>query len=535
MLRVRALSVPVVAAALAVAGTAVPARAEGRILGLGAPGAVAGRYVVTTHDGSRVASMTAVQARRLAADPRVLVEQDHRVRVTAYTQAGPTWNLDRIDQRGAAGSRSFTPMADGSSVHAYVIDTGVRITHTEFAGRASYGWDFVDGDRTAADCNGHGTHVAGTIGGSRYGVAKKVRVVAVRVLDCDGEGLLSDVIDGINWVTRYAVRPAVANLSLGGSRSASLDAAVARSIKAGITYAVAAGNEHANANTSSPASVAAAITVGATDNRDRRASFSNYGGLLDLFAPGVDIRSSVAGSDTAVANYSGTSMASPHVAGAAALVLDAAPAYTPAQVRDYLVSRATTGRVTDPKGSANRLLFVPAPATAPAVLTPRLSATANRVFALQLTTSPSRRGTWALVGGMLPTGLTLTAGGRISGTPTGPGTAVVKVRFTDYVPNTVVKTLTVAVAHTVPSFATSALPAAAVGRRYQQAITTADRRTGSWTVTAGSLPPGLQLSAGTGVLSGTPVTSGPASFTISFTDVWGTRISREFSLDAAGV
>jgi hypothetical protein len=165
----------------------------------------------------------------------------------------------------------------------------------------------------------------------------------------------------------------------------------------------------------------------------------------------------------------------------------------------------------------------------------RLSATANKAFTLQLATSPSRRGTWTLAGGTLPRGLTMTAAGKILGTPTGPGTAIVKVRFTDYVPNTVIKTLAVAVAHTAPAFATSALPGAEVGRRYQQAITTADKRTGSWTVTSGSLPAGLKLAAGTGVLSGTPVTGGPASFTISFTDVWGTTISREFTLEAATV
>jgi subtilisin family serine protease len=534
MSRMRLLGVPVLAAAMAVAGTAVPARAEGRVLGVGVPGAVPGRYIVTTpaDGGARVASMTSLQARRLAADPAVIVEQDRRVHVSAYTQAGPTWNLDRIDQRGAAGSKSYTPMDDGSAVHAYVIDTGVRISHTEFAGRAAYGWDFVDRDKTATDCNGHGTHVAGTIGGARYGVAKKVRLVAVRVLDCDGDGLLSDVIDGVNWVTKYAVKPAVANLSLGGSRSSSLDAAVARSIKAGVTYAVAAGNENVNATTSSPAALAAAITVGATDSRDRRASFSNYGSVLDLFAPGVDIKSSVSSSDTAAAYYSGTSMATPQVAGAAAMVLDAAPTFTPAQVRDYLVNRATPGKVTDPKGSPNRLLFVPAPATAPAVTTTRLSATAGKTYALQLATSPGRRGTWTLAGGSLPAGLTITAAGKILGTPTGPGSALVKVRFTDYVPNTVVTTMTVAVAHTMPTFATAALPGAEVGRRYQQVIATADKRTGSWSVTAGTLPAGLQLNTVTGVVSGTPVTSGPVSFTISFTDIWGTTISREFTIEA---
>jgi subtilisin family serine protease len=270
-----------------------------------------------------------------------------------------------------------------------------------------------------------------------------VRLVAVRVLDCQGAGTLSGVIAGVDWVTGHAAKPAVANMSLGGGRSASLEAAVRRSINAGITYVVAAGNENANASGESPAALPAAITVAATDSRDRRASFSNYGSVVDLFAPGVAIRSSVANSDTAAATYSGTSMAAPHVAGAAALVLDAAPGWTPAQVRNFLVAKATTGKVTGTKGSPNRLLFVPAPPAAPVITSTAITVTAGEAYSGAL--AASRRGTWSLAAGTLPDGLTLSPGGVISGTPTEPGTAAVSVRFVDYVPYVITKTLAVTV------------------------------------------------------------------------------------------
>jgi subtilisin family serine protease len=519
------------AAALVVAGAAGPARAaEGRVLGVGVPGAVTGRYIVTPKQprAGYTATMSARQARRLAADPGVLfVEQDRKVHVEAATQRNPVWGLDRIDQRSVTGSKTYTPLDDGSSVHAYVIDTGIRITHREFAGRAAYGWDFVDGDSTASDCDGHGTHVAGTIGGIHYGVAKKVRLVAVRVLDCSGSGYLSDVIAGVDWVTAHAVKPAVVNMSLGGTRSTSLDAAVARSIKAGITYVVAAGNENANASTSSPAAVAAAITVGATDSRDRRASFSNYGSGLDLFAPGVGIRSSYAGSDTATAVDSGTSMAAPHVTGAAALVLDAAPGYTPAQVLDFLVVRATKGAVTDPKGSPNRLLFVPPPPAAPVVTSTALHPAAGQTYTSTFRIAPTRRGTWTIVGGSLPKGMSMTSQGALRGVPSGPGTATVKVQFADYVPNVVTKTITVQVAHRPPAFAVQTLPELTAGAGRDVRITITDKRTGTWRLT-GDLPDGMTFAGG--LLSGTPSTPGDYGFTVTFTDGWGTAVSRAFTL-----
>ena len=284
------------------------------------------------------------------------VEVDRRVSLRA-TQSPATWGLDRIDQRNLPLNNSYTYNQTGSGVTAYVIDTGIRITHSEFGGRATSGYDAVDGG-TADDCNGHGTHVAGTIGGATYGVAKGVSLVAVRVLDCAGSGTDSGVIAGVNWVTNNSPGPAVANMSLGGGASTSLDNAVANSIASGVTYAIAAGNSNANACNYSPARVASAITVGATTRTDARASYSNYGSCLDLFAPGSDITSAWYSSDTATNTISGTSMATPHVAGVAALYLEPNPSATPQQVRDAIVNSATPNVVTSPgTGSPNRLLY----------------------------------------------------------------------------------------------------------------------------------------------------------------------------------
>ncbi|MET0418979.1 MAG: S8 family peptidase [Actinoplanes sp.] len=303
------------------------------------------------------ARMTEHQARRLAADPAVrYVEQDAVVDLAATTTK-PTWGLDRVDQRSLPLSTTFAaPSAAG--VTAYVLDSGIRITHREFGGRASHGYDFVDNDAKADDCNGHGTHVAGTIGGSTYGVAADVRLVGVRVLDCKGKGSFSTIIKGIDWVTARATKPAVANMSLGGNTSKTLNDAVNRSIAKGVTYVVAAGNDNRDACKQSPASTAGAITVGATDNADTRGSFSNFGSCLDIFAPGARITSASNTSNTTTKTMSGTSMASPHVAGAAALVLAAHPDWMPAQVRDELVGQAGSGQVRNlGKGSPNKLLY----------------------------------------------------------------------------------------------------------------------------------------------------------------------------------
>ncbi|MEV0896869.1 S8 family peptidase [Actinoplanes sp. NPDC049802] len=365
----------------------------GTISGAGVEGAIPDSYIVILKAGARAAARaaaahdlareyggrvegdyltsvrgfhlraTAGQARRLAADPSVeFVEQDAEISTAGgaaapLTQTGKTtWGLDRIDQRALPLSKSYTHRS-AANVTAYVIDTGVRVSHKEFGGRARDGWDFVNGDKTADDCNGHGTHVAGTVGGATYGVAKDVGLVALKVLDCDGSGSYTDFIEAVDWVTENAQLPAVANMSLGGPLSRALDTAVKRSIDRGVTYAIAGGNENKNACKLSPAATPEAITVGAVDSADARASFSNFGSCLDIFAPGVNIQSAGEASDTARATMSGTSMASPHVAGAAALVLGAHPAWTAGQVRDDLVANAGSGLVHGPgKGSPNRLL-----------------------------------------------------------------------------------------------------------------------------------------------------------------------------------
>ncbi|ADL45137.1 MULTISPECIES: S8 family peptidase [Micromonospora] len=335
------------------ARTAVPDRAAGLAKRYGGNVGTVWSSALTGYS----AKMTPAQARRLAADPAVAYVEQDRVMTTQGTQTGATWGLDRIDQRNLPLNSTFTYPNTASNVRAYIIDTGIRTTHSDFGGRATWGTNTVDTNNT--DCNGHGTHVAGTVGGTRYGVAKSVRLVAVKVLNCSGSGTTAGVISGVNWVTSNAVKPAVANMSLGGGASTTLDNAVANSINSGITYALAAGNSSANACNSSPARVASAITVGSTTSTDARSSFSNYGSCVDIFAPGSSITSAWRTSDTATNTISGTSMASPHVAGAAALVLSANTSYTPAQVASYLTSNATTGKVTSPgSGSPNRLLFV---------------------------------------------------------------------------------------------------------------------------------------------------------------------------------
>ncbi|MFI5487679.1 MULTISPECIES: S8 family peptidase [Micromonospora] len=303
-------------------------------------------------------------AARIAADPAVAyVEQNHTVTISGTQTNPPSWGLDRIDQRNLPLNNSYTYPNTASNVRAYVIDTGVLYGHNDFGGRAVSGFDAVDGG-SADDCNGHGTHVAGTVGGSAYGVAKGVQIVGVRVLNCQGSGTNAQVVAGIDWVTANAVKPAVANMSLGGGANSSIDTAVTNSINSGITYAVAAGNgdifgNRQNACNYSPARVASAITVGATQNNDAAASFSNYGTCVDILAPGVNITSAWYTGNSATNTISGTSMASPHVAGAAALVLSANPSWSPQQVRDSLVNNATPNVVTNPgTGTPNRLLYV---------------------------------------------------------------------------------------------------------------------------------------------------------------------------------
>lgn len=304
------------------------------------------------------ATMPASSLEALKKNPNVAVIEPDQVITLSTTQTPVTWGLDRIDQRNLPLSNSFTYNNTGAGVTAYIIDTGIRYTHTEFGTRASFGYDAFGGD--GSDCNGHGTHVAGTVGGSVYGVAKSVTLKAVRVLNCSGSGTTSGVIAGVNWVTSHHTdaAPAVANMSLGGSASSSLDTAVNNAINDGVTFAVAAGNSNRDACRYSPARVAAAITVGATTSSDARASYSNYGSCLDLFAPGSSITSAWYTSNTATNTISGTSMATPHVAGVAALYLQSNTSAAPATVRNAIVNNATAGVVSNAgRNSPNRLLY----------------------------------------------------------------------------------------------------------------------------------------------------------------------------------
>lgn len=300
-------------------------------------------------------SATEEQARQLAASGDVeYVEADGVARGATDQSNPPSWGLDRVD---GVMDDNYASSGDGSGVTAYVLDTGVDMSHPDFGGRVTSGYDFIDNDPDASDCHGHGTHVAGTVGGEEYGVAKAVDLVSVRVLDCQNAGAWSQIIGGIDWVAQNASGPSIGNLSIVGQANASVDNAVEGAIDSGVQMAIAAGNENEDACGTSPGRVSSAVTLGSTDEGDGRSSFSNYGDCLDLFGPGGNINSTSMGGGAEL--MSGTSMATPHAAGAAAIYLEANPDASPQQIADVLIDTADSGMVGGPgSGSPNLLLNV---------------------------------------------------------------------------------------------------------------------------------------------------------------------------------
>ena len=428
----------------------------------------------------------------------VAVDPDTPV-TTTDTQSSPPWGLDRIDQRALPLSGSYTYPSNGAGVTAYVIDTGIRADHVDFGGRVRSGYSAIDDGGGTVDCNGHGTHVTGTLAGGTYGVAKAATPVAVRVLDCSGSGSMSGVIAGLDWAAsdHAAGTPAVANLSLGGAANSSLDAAVKALVDDGVTVAVAAGNDNVDACTQSPAETPSALTVAASEKTDARATYSNFGSCVDVFAPGSGILSDWDTGTTATNTLSGTSMATPHVAGAAAVLLSQQRDLTPAQVASRLVSAATPDVITNPgAGSPNRLLYVEAPVAAPlAVVNPgnQTSTVGTPVSLTMKATDGAPPYSWSATD--LPAGLTSDAAtGVISGTPTAATTSAAAV-------NAVTVTAADAAGRTASTSFTWAVNAAAscAGSGQKLANPGFESGTTGWTATAGVITqPGTRQPARTG-------------------------------------
>ncbi|HEX6682336.1 MAG TPA: S8 family serine peptidase [Candidatus Limnocylindrales bacterium] len=385
----------IMAAMLALGSTGAPVAAPaGEILGAGGAQAIPGSYIVVMKGDAGKANLASFYggtiervfdkalngfevtmpepaARRLAADPAVAyVQRNGTVSIdpgVLGTQPNPpSWGLDRIDQRNLPLDASYTFPNLASNVHAYILSTGIRTTHADFGGRAIHGRDTVDNDNDATDCNGHGTAVAGIVGGNAHGVAKGVTLVAVRMLNCAGSASIAQVIAGVDWVTGNAVKPAVAVLVAGGPANVAFDTAVRNSIASGVTYTVTSGSSGSDACNFSPAGVTEAITVAGTDINDSKHSPSNFGPCLDIFAPGVAVTTTWYTSDTATVTLSGSSFATAHAGGVAALIASPNPAWTPQRVRDEMIADATPGVVVNPgTGSPNLLLYVDNGGTAP--------------------------------------------------------------------------------------------------------------------------------------------------------------------------